>query len=522
MITAAIQSLFGMILPVLLQACAGLLIHPIQPALAQSNREANAASIAKSNEKSGAKSDAKVAAKRASAASNPATFLPITTFLAILESDTKLSEASLTKVVAAWRNDYAPMLLEMLGLMGNSGTESLVIEHLKKVSGLPARDLNELYQWAWAQNLTPHPEYSEFKAQLYERIDPGFRDYFRNQAKSSIRLDEIRWGGVRRDGIPPLKNPVMISAQAASYLADNDIIFGVALPMANPSRSTGERGNTSSSDTAASLSYDVRAYPKRILAWHEMFKDRIAGRELNGVYCTLCGAMILYDTTVNGVQHELGTSGFLYRSNKLMYDHATKSLWSTFDGKPVVGPLVGKGIVLHSLYVVTSTWGEWKKRHPNTTVLSLETGHERDYREGVAYRNYFASDRLMFGVPKLDSRLPNKAEVLALRSAAGPAEQLAISADFLMKHPIHDDRLAGLNVVVLTDSSGANRVYQRGKAKLVSYDRDRLARDQSGGIWRLEEDRLVGPNGQSMKRLPAHRAFWFGWYSAHPQTRLIK
>ncbi len=125
-------------------------------------------------------------------------------------------------------------------------------------------------------------------------IDPRFRAYFDNNPKTSIRLDEIRWGGVRRDGIPPLKNPKMISAVEATYLGDQDIIFGVA------------------------LDGDVRAYPKRILAWHEMFKDRIAGREINGVYCTLCGSMILYDTTVKGVQHELDTSGFLYRSNKLM------------------------------------------------------------------------------------------------------------------------------------------------------------------------------------------------------------
>ena len=187
---------------------------------------------------------------------------------------------------------------------------------------------------------------------------------------------------------------------------------------------------------------DVRAYPKRILAWHEMVKDRIAGRELNGVYCTLCGAMILYDTTVNGVHHELGTSGFLYRSNKLMYDQATKSMWSTLSGTPVVGALAGQGIELQTLYVVTTTWKEWKKRHPNTSVLSLDTGHARDYREGAAYADYFATDKLMFGVPKLDARLPNKAEVLALRSAETPGDPLAISADLLMKNRVSTSALA--------------------------------------------------------------------------------
>ncbi|MBK9609350.1 MAG: DUF3179 domain-containing protein [Betaproteobacteria bacterium] len=179
-----------------------------------------------------------------------------------------------------------------------------------------------------------------------------------------------------------------------------------------------------------------------MLAWHEMVKDRMAGRELNGVYCTLCGVLILYDATVAGVHHELGTSGFLYRSNKLMYDHATKSLWSTLTGTHAGrGPLVGQGIELRTLPVVTTTWGEWKKRHPGTTVLSLDTGHQRDYAEGAAYHEYFASDRLMFGVPLLDTRLPNKAEVLALRMQGEARAQLAIAADFLAANRVYHDRI---------------------------------------------------------------------------------
>ena len=90
-------------------------------------------------------------------------------------------------------------------------------------------------------------------------------------------------------------------------------------------------------------------------------------------------------------------------------------MWFTLKGSPVTGKLVGKNIRLKLLYVVTTTWKEWRLRHPNTKVLSLETGHERNYDEGAAYRDYFAKDKLMFNVPKTDNRLVNKAEVLALR-----------------------------------------------------------------------------------------------------------
>jgi hypothetical protein len=253
-----------------------------------------------------------------------------------------------------------------------------------------------------------------------------------------------------------------------------------------------------------------------------MFKDRIAGRELNGVYCTLCGSMILYDTTVKGVQHELGTSGFLYRSNKLMYDHATQSLWSTLTGTPVVGPLVGQGIELPMLHVVTTRWGEWKKRHPTTSVLSLDTGHRRDYAEGAAYRDYFATDRLMFGVPRLDVRLPNKAEVLALRAPGRAADPLAIAAAFLAANRVYHDRVGDTAFVVLTDASGANRVYESDQPRIESWDGESNARDATGQVWRVGEDSLRGPGDALRKRLPAHRAFWFGWYAAYPETRLVK
>lgn len=424
--------------------------------------------------------------------------LPLSDFLALLDIPGSRARAALARINAGWQDAYAPMLLESIGFMPDSFVQHDVIVLVARKSGKVTRDYQELFAWAWSIAPVPHPQYAEFKARIYEVIDPRFREYFDKQPKTLIRLDEIRWGGVHRDGIPPLKNPKMISAAEATWLGEGDIVFGVA------------------------IDGDVRAYPKRILAWHEMVKDRIAGRELNGVYCTLCGAMILYDTTVNGVQHELGTSGFLYRSNKLMYDQATKSLWSTFSGTPVVGALAGKGIELQTLYGVTTTWREWKKRHPQTRVLSLDTGHARDYREGAAYADYFASDKLMFGVPRLDARLANKAEVLALRFVEAPGEPLAISADYLLKHRVFHERIGTRSLVVLTDAGGANRVYAAGTLRFVDWNGEDQLRDSAGGVWKVDEGSLRGPARQTLARLPAHRAFWFGWYAAYPDTRLVK
>jgi hypothetical protein len=429
----------------------------------------------------------------------PAEPIPLAVFADVIGGDESKALAAIARIGDNWRESSAALLIEMVPRIPSRRVLLGCIALIEKVSGRPFDgSVEPWYEWLWSSERPVHPDYAQFKALLYTPIDSRFGEYFSGHPKSIIRLDEIRWGGVHRDGIPPLKNPKMIAAQQATWLNDDDIVFGVA------------------------INGDIRAYPKRILAWHEMFKDRIGGRELAGVYCTLCGALVLYDVTVNGVQHELGTSGFLYRSNKLMYDHATKSLWSTFTGTPVVGPLVNQGIELKPLYVVTTTWKEWRRRHPETQVLSLDTGYRRDYDEGAAYREYFATDRLMFGVPTRDDRLPNKAEVLALRRAQAPGEALAVAADFLASHPVYHDRIGGVNIVVLTDPSGANRVYESNDVTFVSWDNVDAVRDSKGVSWKMDESVLTAPTGRSLKRLPAHRAFWFGWHAAFPATRLVK
>jgi hypothetical protein len=226
----------------------------------------------------------------------------------------------------------------------------------------------------------------------------------------------------------------------------------------------------------------------------------------------------VYQVTLDGRHYELGTSGFLYRSNKLMYDHETQSLWSTMLGEPVVGPLAGKGINLPRLQVVTTTWGQWRKRHPGTSVLALQTGYSRDYTEGAAYRSYFATDRLMFSVPRLDRRLKNKNEVVALRDGD---KQLAIATDFLRKHPVYEDQIGSTRIVILTDESGANRVYRAGETTIVSWDGAQQATDSEGLAWTVSEA-AIASGEKRLIRFPAHRAFWFGWYSQFPATRLIK
>jgi len=406
----------------------------------------------------------------------------------------------LAELAERWSPAYIAPTLEIFNFIPDREIRRALLKHLSESTGQSfGRDINAWYRWLWNEPEIKVAGYDNFKAEFYSAIDPKFAKYFRNRGNTSqIRLDEIRWGGVVQDGIPPLRQPKMLRAKDADYLEDDNVVFGIE------------------------INGDVRAYPKRILAWHEMFVDNVGGIDFAGVYCTLCGTVILYETDAKGLSHNIGTSGFLYRSNKLMYDKTTQSLWNTIKGEPVLGPLVGKDIALQHRSVVTTTWGEWKRRHPNTQVLSLDTGHRRNYDEGVAYHDYFSTDRLMFNTPYNDQRLKNKDEVLALRFKSNPREQLAISAKYLKKNPVYMDSLGTQNILVLTDKTGANRVYDPKGLKFKSFDGDSTAIDSTGESWTLSESKLASADGQELKRLPYNRAFWFGWHATYPNSRLVK
>ncbi|MEL6106823.1 MAG: DUF3179 domain-containing protein [Planctomycetota bacterium] len=423
----------------------------------------------------------------------------IETYLDLVRNPSPAVHAqNLQKIKADFVEGEEILLLESARFTRQARTRKTIFTILSSKTGQSfGKDYDRWFKWIWDQRKPPHPNYADFKAALYARIDPRFAEYFSSSFESTIHLDEVRWGGVLQDGIPPLKDPTTIAANKATYLADSNVVFGVY------------------------VGGQARAYPKRILAWHEMVKDVVGGVSINGVYCTLCGSMIVYDTHIGDKHYELGTSGFLYRSNKLMYDHETNSMWSTLRGEPVIGRLVGKGLKLQPLSVVTTTWGEWKKLHPDTDVLSLSTGHTRDYGEGAAYRDYFATDELMFTVPKIDTRLKNKNEVLIIRG--GLEFPVAIASDFLVRHRVHAETINGVNYTVLTDDAGANRVYKTGDLRVEQWIDDSTVQSADGRQWKITEDALRHMESKTvLPRAPAHRAFWFGWHAGFPQTKLIK
>ena len=258
-------------------------------------------------------------------------------FFEAARSDPAVAEAALDEIAATWRDGYTPFIVNMARMIApSSPIRQRLIGFLETQTGQKfGQDLVRWGSWMWNLPADLHPNYGLFKGLIYGQIDPRMSEFFPPGVRADIRLDEVEWGGVIVNGIPPLDHPVHVAAGEADYLEDSNVVFGI------------------------SVNGEARAYPKRIFAWHEMALDRIGGLELTIIYCTLCGTVLPYESEVGTELRRFGTSGLLYRSNKLFFDETTMSLWSTLEGRPVIGRLAGSDLSLRLRSSVTTTWGEW-------------------------------------------------------------------------------------------------------------------------------------------------------------------
>jgi len=276
-------------------------------------------------------------------------------------------------------------------------------------------------------------------------------------AKHSIPLNEIHDGGPPKDGIPALYDPKFIPAQDAQYLKTSDRILGL------------------------DINGEVKAYPLKILNWHEIVNDSIGGQDVLVSFCPLCGTGMAFDANIKDKRFLFGVSGKLYNSDMLMYDKETQSLWSQIKMEAVTGAMTGEKLVL--LPLIHTTWGAWTKRYPNTKVLSKQTGFSRDYAKSP-YDFYEQGDTLMFPVNHDDSRLPRKSWVVGVIINGKPK---AYSFKRLReKDETFQDVVGGEEVRVHYDKENQSAVIK----------------DAEGNI------------------LPSTQAYWFAWVAFYPKTEL--
>lgn len=478
----------------------------------------------------------KAVAESATAVVSPSVSAPLSDeeatdlMFVLTNGDATEAQNALTRILDANDPRFISVFIELMrarqvGLIRTLDAREIV-DSLETLSGQAfAGDWSAWVTWYGGTELMPPPGFTGWKGQLLAGIDSDFGLILQDKFPSTIRVEEIQWGGVLLDGIPALDNPTMLPAAEADYLEPWEPVFGIA------------------------INGDARAYPLRILDWHEMANDVVGGVPVSLAYCTLCGAAIAYDgrsQDQNGAEttYTFGSSGFLFRSNKLMYDRATRTLWNQLTGEPVLGELAAGDIQLKLLPVVLTTWAAWQEEHPDTVVVDVETGYNRLYIPGAAYGDYFANDSqlfadgLMFPVWQQSDQLFNKDHVYALRLDDVPKAYPV--TDLLAERVVND--VVGETAVVLiaagevvtvegvsqrsgpvSYTSGAEiRAFARGEHIFAPGPDDKTVLDGDGRSWQVTEDALIGPDGETLPRINGHLAYWFGWYAFYPETELYR
>ncbi len=321
---------------------------------------------------------------------------------------------------------------------------------------------NHLLAW----DIPAPPDYLDYKRVIFTTNIPDWEALFMH---GEIDWRLVSWGGVLIDSraynntdegcncIPGLDNPELSKAKDTTWLKDDDVVFGIE------------------------VNGEARAYPRRIMEVREMVNDTLGGRDLGIPYCTLCGAAQAFytDRLPAGIQRPvLRTSGLLSRSNKVMYDLNTNSIFDTFLGRAVTGSMAEQNITLPQVTVVATNWGSWKKAHPETTVVLERYALGRNPN----FRNGRDANGPIFPIGDVDPRLPVHEDVIGAITASGKAVAFPRSLAF----------------VALS------------RDKDVAFEDIRLELS-AGGI------RAVNKTGAD---LGSHQAFWFAWSQFHPKTEL--
>ncbi len=322
------------------------------------------------------------------------------------------------------------------------------------------------------------PDYTRWKRQVFELVEPGWASFF-DDGEATIDWRLVSWGGVLIDDrpldqtgtgcpegcIPALNDPALTDAAGGSWYPDEREVFGVV------------------------VDGEPVAFPKNIMDIHEMVNMTIAGRRIGMPYFTLCGSAQAYFTDdiaaeadlAGNSSYELRTSGLLSRSNKVMYEFHTRSVFDTFTGRAVTGELRELGVELEQLTVETATWADWKAAHPDTRIVAEDGGIGRAYPlDPLRGRD---DNGPIFPIGNTDPRLPVQESVVGVIAPDGTAVAFRAASARATIDSGGTVELAGVTIV--TDGAGLQ------------------ARDNA-----------------TNEPIAAHQSFWFAWSQFHPDTQL--
>lgn len=314
------------------------------------------------------------------------------------------------------------------------------------------RNIDKSPEIAIIPNSSIQNEKSDVTAKEFGFENKGLKT---NTAKTSIPLEKVLDGGPGKDGIPALMNPKFTSVKEAEKNIPVDI-DGMVVSVGNV----------------------TKFYPFSIMVWHEIVNDTINGKPLVITFCPLCGSSVAFEAEANGKAEQFGVSGKLYESNLLMYDKSTESLWSQSIGTAVVGDRTEEKLTVYNSQLMT--FGDFKNKWPNGQVLSIDTGHNRDY-SFYPYRDYNDNEDIFFPISVKDNRFPVKEIMYVVnaydKSVAFPVKQLSSS--------------------VVSVAVGDNKV----TATLI--DGEVVVKDALGKI------------------LPGYNEMWFSWATQHQKDGVV-
>lgn len=313
---------------------------------------------------------------------------------------------------------------------------------------------------------------------------------------------------VPRDGIPPLDNPAYESVSEATWLEDVDWVLGY------------ERDG------------DARAFPIKIMNWHEIVNDTIGGLDVLVSYCPLCRSGLVFDRRLNvadvspeaqGVLPDdailsFGNTGSLYENAMVMYDRNTDSQWFQVGGQALIGAL--HGTKLKRLPASMMRWAQFKENYPAGKVLSRETGYRRDYSRDIFAGYNQNQQQLFFPISEIDDRLPAKSRVLGL-------EFDDISKTYnldALQDGVYSDQI-GTQLVALFIQQNAGVAYDpRVEGMTLSFElnQEQFTDQQTGSTWGFSGKATSGAlEGAQLERLAQANVYWFSWALLQPDTGIV-
>lgn len=307
-------------------------------------------------------------------------------------------------------------------------------------------------------------------------------------------------GGPPKDGIPAIRNPKYIPRDEADrVLRDGDVVFGV------------DYGGV------------AKAFPQNILNWHEVVSDRIGGTTLNITFCPLTGSAVGYigKSRDNDEDLSFGVSGSLYNSNLVMYDHQSDGRWPQILGVGLNGP--NKGNTLSEFPIAHTTWGRWKRRYPNTLVLSQDTGHLRNYGLNP-YEGYETSSQVWFPLAARSDRYHPKKVVTGVKLNGG---DLAIPKQEMARRKVGNTSLRGVPITIFYDQDlDIVRVFARrleGRDLSFQSKDGKILDKETSSTWTGEGKATEGQlTGSQLQLVNSFDLMWLAWYAFYPNTEVFE